>query len=253
MTQENREPDWPAGYGLHVLEEVDSTLDEARRIAPGLGGPVWIMAHRQTAGRGRRGRPWTDPAGNLISTLVLPHDDPPETVALRSFVAALALFDAVAGVTGNTEGLALKWPNDVLLNGGKLAGILLESASGTRGHLAIGIGVNLARTPDTGNLEPTALRPVSLAEERGVSVLPNDFLQHLAAAYARYETQFTTFGFAPIRAAWLERAARLGEPLTARLPNREITGRFDTVDEHGNLVLVTPEGREKIAAGDIFF
>ena len=119
---------WPQGYGLHVLESVDSTLNEAARIAPDLAGPVWILAHRQTAGRGRRGRAWSDPKGNLAATLVMRPSGPPEAVAMRSFVAALALFDACVELTGRAEVFALKWPNDVLLNGGKLAGILLESA-----------------------------------------------------------------------------------------------------------------------------
>lgn len=246
---------WPAGYGRRILEEVDSTLNEAARIAPDLAGPEWIMARRQTAARGRRGRVWQAPEGNLSATLVLSPDGPPAQAALRSFVASLALFDACVAVTGRPQGLALKWPNDVLLNGGKLAGILLESA-GTGGlahYLAIGIGVNLVHAPPQDGLEPGALEPVTLASATGAAVEPEVFLAHLATAYDRIERQFRSFGFAPIRTAWLSRAARLGEPITARTSTSEVHGVFDTVDAEGNLVLITPRGRVAIPAADVFF
>lgn len=247
--------DWPAGYGKRILEEVDSTLDEAARIAGELAGPEWILAKRQTKGRGRRGRDWKDPQGNFAATLVLRPSEAPNRVALRSFVAALALYDACEALTGRTAGLALKWPNDVLLNGGKLAGILLESAGSKQGvtHLAIGIGVNLVETPMKEWLEPGAVWPVSLLSETGVQVTPEQFLTALAAGYARYELQFTTYGFEPIRTAWLARAARLGEVITARTTQSETTGTFETVDEEGNLVLNSAKGRVSIPAADIFF
>lgn len=244
---------WPQGYGRRVLDEVDSTMAEAARIAPDLAGPEWILARRQTAGRGRRGRAWRDPEGNLAATLVMHPSEPAGQVALRSFVAALALFDACVAATGRAEGLALKWPNDVLLNGGKLAGILLESSgqAGAISYLAIGIGVNLSHVPET--VEEGALRPVSLKGETGVAIGPEDFLELLAGAYARREQAFRTYGFQPIREAWLARAARLGEEITARTAKDATTGRFETVDETGNLVLSTPRGRVAIAAADIFF
>ncbi|GHF47272.1 biotin--[acetyl-CoA-carboxylase] ligase [Seohaeicola zhoushanensis] len=246
---------WPKGYGLKVLDVVDSTLDEAARMAPQLAGPVWILAKEQTAARGRRGRVWVQPNGNFAATLVMRMTERPDVAALRSFVAALALFDAVAEVTGRAQGLALKWPNDVLLNGGKLAGILLESAGTGQnpGHLSIGIGVNLAEAPGASEVEAGAVRPVSLLSETGTSISPEDFLPHLAAAYATRDLQFTTYGFAPIRAAWLDRAARLGETITAKTGAQITTGRFETVDTQGNLVLVTPEGRKAIAAAEVYF
>lgn len=246
---------WPQGYGLHEVQQVDSTLNEAARIAPNATGPVWIMAHHQTAARGRRGRAWANPMGNLAATLLMrPHGAPDQT-ALRSFVAALALFDACVAVTGRTDGLSLKWPNDVLLNGGKLAGILLESTGrgGDVTHLSIGIGVNLASAPDPEAVEPGAMRPVSLLSETGTNVTPEEFLTELAAAYAGYETQFVTYGFAPIRTAWLARAARLGEVITARTGTSETVGTFETVDAGGNLVLNTAKGRVSIPAADVYF
>ncbi|MFA3917593.1 biotin--[acetyl-CoA-carboxylase] ligase [Ruegeria hyattellae] len=246
---------WPEAYGKRVLDEVDSTLNEAARIAPALTGPEWILAHRQTAARGRRGRAWANPTGNLAATLVMRPFGTAENAALRSFIAALALFDACVAVTGRANGLTLKWPNDVLLNGGKLAGILLESAGQGQGvnYLAIGIGVNLAEAPAAAQVEDGALRPVSLFSETGALVTPEDFLTELAAAFARYETQFQSYGFEPIRQAWLARAARLGEVITARTSTNETVGTFETVDGQGNLVLLTAKGRASIPAADIYF
>ncbi len=246
---------WPEGYGRRILAEVDSTLNEAMRIAPTLSGPEWILAHHQTAARGRRGRAWANPKGNLAATLVMRPPGTPEQAAMRSFLAALALFDACVAVTGRAEGFALKWPNDVLLNGGKLAGILLESAGRGTGlaHLAIGIGVNLCEAPVAEQLEEGALRPVSLLSETGAKVDPETFLVELAAAYARYEVQFVTYGFGPIRSTWLARAARLGQVITARTATSETRGKFQTVDDKGNLVLLTDNGRVSISAADVFF
>ncbi|WP_027258432.1 biotin--[acetyl-CoA-carboxylase] ligase [Leisingera aquimarina] len=246
---------WPAGYGKRVLDEVDSTLNEASRIAGELAGPEWILALRQTQGRGRRGRDWKDPKGNFAATLVMRPEGAPDQAALRSFVAALAVYDACIAVTGRSEGLSLKWPNDVLLKGGKLAGILLESAGNGQGvnHLLVGIGVNLVETPMKEWLEPGAVWPVSLLSETGVQVSPKEFLAALADAFARYELQFSTYGFEPIRTAWLERAAKLGEVITARTANSETEGTFETVDGSGNLVLNTAKGRVSIPAADIYF
>ena len=244
---------WPEGYARRILDAVDSTNAEAVRAAPGLNGPTWIMAKRQIAGRGRRGRPWTDPAGNFAGTLVLRPSEAPGIAALRSFVAALALDDALAAVTGQPDRFALKWPNDVLLDGCKLAGILLESAGmgGQLSHLAIGMGVNLRSAPQA--VETGAIAPVSLRGTLGVEVTPEDFLTHLAAGYAQRETQFCDAGFGAIRADWLARAAKLGEVITARTSKSETVGTFQTVDETGNLVLSTRTGRVAIPAADVFF
>ena len=142
---------------------LDSTNAEAlRRAAAGDVGPRWILARRQSAARGRRGRAWAMLPGNFAATLLA---RPPGPLALRSFVAALGLYDAMVAATGRPELFALKWPNDVLLSGGKLAGILLES--GAAGTLAVGIGVNLAAAPAAETLEPGAVTPVSLKGATG--------------------------------------------------------------------------------------
>ncbi len=213
------------------------------------------MAREQQAGRGRRGRAWADPPGNFAATLVMRPQGPASDAARLSFVAALAVHDALRDLCGPALNLSLKWPNDVLLNGGKLSGILLESsgAGGQVAVLAIGIGVNLAQAPEASQVEPGALRPVSLAGETGLTVTPDDLLDALAIRFDEGARQMAAYGFAPIRAAWLARAARLGETITARTGTAEITGRFDGIDETGALILTGPRGRQAISAADIHF
>ena len=246
---------FPLGYNKHVLATVDSTNAEATRIAGSLSSPTWILGLNQTDGRGRGGRQWADPTGNFAATLVLFPDDPLQTRVLRSFVAAVALFDALVALTGRAEAFSLKWPNDVLLNGAKLAGILLETIplSAGRSALAIGVGVNLVETPSLSQLASGSMPPVSLKGVTGTTVIAEEFLDFLAASYAACEEQFATFGFEPIRRAWLARAARLGESMTARSAQSEISGIFDTIDETGHLILNTAHGKKAIAAADVFF
>ncbi|MFW5678059.1 MAG: biotin--[acetyl-CoA-carboxylase] ligase [Rhodosalinus sp.] len=241
---------WPEGAGRVVLDETPSTMAEAAARAPETAAPLWIVARRQTAGRGRRGRAWADPPGNLAATLLMPAPALAQA-ALHSFVAALALHDACVEVTGRTDPFALKWPNDVLLGGRKLAGILLETVQPA--HLAIGIGVNLAHAPERGALEPGAIPPVSLAEGLGLFVTAEAFLTPLARAFDRRARALATYGFGPIRAAWLERAARRGEVVTARSAGGVVTGSFEDVDDSGRLILMTARGRQAIAAADVFF
>ena len=242
-------PDWPAGYGRLVLDEVDSTNAEALRRSATFNGACWILARRQTAGRGRQGRRWTDPSGSFAASLILPLKDPPARKALRSFVAALALHDALVHLTGLPGAFTLKWPNDVLLHGGKLSGILLES-DGDRA-LVIGIGVNLrsAPQPDGEALFP----PVALRIETGLDIGAERLLDHLAPAFDRWETRLRTDGFAPLRAAFLDRAARLGERVRARTPSVTHEGRFETIDADGALVLSTLQGPVTVPAADVFF
>jgi|TARA_B110000908_G_C10027702_1_gene345919 BirA family biotin operon repressor/biotin-[acetyl-CoA-carboxylase] ligase len=174
----------------------------------------------------------------------------PADAALRSFVASLALREAFVAVTGREDAFALKWPNDVLLNGGKVAGILLETVGE---NLVIGIGVNLAHAPSSAQVEQGAVTPVSVLGETGVSVEPETFMDALASAYARLEDQFTTYGFGPIRTAWLSHAARIGEVVTARTMRDETIGVFEDVDASGNLILNTAKGRVAITAADVYF
>jgi len=243
---------WPEGTDRIVLEEVDSTMAEAARRAATLARPTWIMARRQTAARGRRGRRWENPAGNFAATFLLKPGGSPAAAALRSFSAANALFETLA-LKISRERLAMKWPNDVLLNGGKVAGILLESVGTAAGidWLAVGVGVNLVSAPAM--LEAVDFPPVSLEGEGGEPSDQDEFLSLLAVNMATEEGLFAEFGFAPIREKWLRHAARLGEPITARTGRGEIHGTFETVDEAGQLVLETARGRVTIPAAEVYF
>ncbi len=245
----------PDAVAVHVLATTDSTNAHALREAPVLRGPAWFLGLTQTAGRGRRARAWSSPPGNFHATLLMFPTESPDLVALRSFAAALALRDAFAAITGLPQCFTLKWPNDVLLNGAKVAGILLEATSSGAGvqALAIGIGVNLISHPDAPLMEEGALPAVSLLSETGLRVTPQAFLAALAPAYARWEAVFTAQGFAPLQQEWLAHAARLGEVIRARTGKDTYSGVFDTIDSSGNLILLTATGRLTIPAAEVFF
>lgn len=240
--------DWPRGYDRLILDETDSTNEEARRRVPA-SRPLWIAAHRQSAGRGRQGRAWVSRPGNLYATLLIGRNEPPAALATLSFHAALALADLLAHFAPEAE-VATKWPNDALLNGRKAAGILLENFGAGGGHaanLAIGIGINLAHHPDPAE---TLWPPTSLMAETGCAP---GFDEALAVLVARLDHWLAAGEFAAIRPAWLARAARLGQPIEARLPRETVTGVFKDVDADGTLVLRTPQGSRHIAAADIHF
>ncbi len=242
---------WPSGYGLTRFAEIDSTNEEARRLAAGgQRDPVWIVAERQTAGRGRRGRAWDSPTGNLAATLLIAPDRPASECAQLSFVTAIAAADTVAGFAPGAD-VKVKWPNDVLGDGRKLVGILLESASGESGRaawLAIGVGLNLAHFPPD-----TAFPATSIAALTGTAPGCDDALTELAAHFAKWYEIWRARGFAPVRDAWLARAAGLGSRIRARLSNEEVWGVFEGIDETGALMLREAGAVRHIAAGEVFF
>ncbi len=244
--------DWPRGYGVEILEETGSTMDEARtRAAAGVPGPVWVMARRQTSGRGRRGNVWRDPGGNLAATLLLRPKMGAKDAARLSFVSSLAVADML-GALAPDKRIQTKWPNDALIEGGKVSGILLES-EGQGDHLewvAVGIGVNLAAAPP--RAEDAAFAPVCVAD-RAPPPRPEAALEMLAASWDRWTSVHATQGFGPIRAALLPRAARLGEIIEARGPDGVHRGMFADLDADGRLVLDTGETRRRISAADVFF
>lgn len=242
-------------FARHILPVTDSTNAHALREAPALSGPAWFLGLEQTAGRGRRARAWSSPRGNFHGSLLLFPTERPDQVALRSFAAALALRDAFVALTGLPQAFSLKWPNDVLLNGAKVAGILLEATSAGAGvqALAIGIGVNLIAHPDQSVMEDGALPAVSLLSETGIRVTPEAFLDALAPAYAKWEAVFTAQGFAPLREAWLSQAAKIGDHIRARTGKDTFYGVFETIDSQGNLILATATGQMAIPAAEVFF
>lgn len=236
---------WPAGYSRKDYAELDSTNAEARRLAEaGEAGPVWLTAARQTAGRGRRGRAWETGAGNLATTLLLRPQAPQSVTGQLSFAAALAVAE-MAQHFAPSAAITVKWPNDVLAEAKKLAGILLE---GGPGWLAIGIGVNLAHCP-----EGTAFPATSLAQLGIAAPTCDAALTVLVARFAHWYDVWMSEGFETLRAAWLARASGLGAPITARLPHETRQGVFEGIDASGALLLNDGTQLRAIAAGEVFF
>jgi len=234
---------------VHIFDTLPSTNAYALER---MQGPAWVMARSQTAGRGRRARVWASPVGNLYASHLLHPTEPPAVMALRSFAAALALHHAIFTTTGTVA--TLKWPNDVLINGGKVAGILLEATSRQgKTCLAIGFGVNLISSPDPAQIETGASLPISIKAATGKIISPEDFLTALSQAYAAQEELFQSQGFAPLRSAWLNHAARIGQVIRARTGQATYEGIFDTIDDAGNLILITDAGRVGVSAADVFF
>jgi BirA family biotin operon repressor/biotin-[acetyl-CoA-carboxylase] ligase len=242
----------PAGYRLTCRDKLDSTNDEAKRLArdgAAEGNLIWAL--EQTAGRGRRGRSWISPPGNLYLTLILRPDCPPSRAAQLGFVAALAVGDALTAVIPELNGLSYKWPNDVLINGRKFAGVLLESEMTSPeklSFLVIGVGVNLRSSP-----KGTEFPAISIREQGLGVVAPKAVLEAFALSFHAWKARWDAEGFAPVRAVWLAAAAiARGEEMRVRLEASELQGRFCDIDEQGALVL-DAEGRSlRIPAGEIF-
>ena len=228
-----------------------STNVEALRAArDGDPGRLWVTATRQTAGRGRRGRTWVSEQGNLYASLLLVDPCAPGRLGDLPMVCCVALADAVEATTGRLGWVSLKWPNDLLVDGAKISGILLESEARADGRLVVaaGFGVNCSHHPGD-----AAYATIDLAA-LGYRVTPDDLFDRLAAAMAsRLHEWQAGCGFGTIRASWLRRCVGLGAPVTVRLPDREIEGIFRALDEDGRLLLETGSGMMTISAGDVFF
>jgi len=245
----NREATDLAGVRHIALGSAGSTNAAAlQRARAGERGPLWITAQSQSAGRGRRGNAWVSEPGNLYATLLLSEPAPQAEAPQLSFVAALALHDAVADCAPQLEpALKLKWPNDLLLGRAKLAGILIEGESEPVFAVAIGIGVNCASHPAETRFPATDLAAA------GVLVTPDALFAALTGAMARRFAQWQRGkDFAAIRADWLERAAGIGQPLQVRLSDREISGCFKGLDDAGRLLLEQPGGYVTVTAGEVF-
>ncbi|BAU89719.1 biotin-acetyl-CoA-carboxylase ligase [Methylorubrum populi] len=263
------------GYRLHSHDRLDSTNSEAMRLAHGgESGPLWVTTRRQEAGRGRRGNAWTSPEGNLAASLLLPVAGvAPEMVATLGFVAGVALVDAIrdacrldpaplASQAGRADAAAphalasapaaihLKWPNDVLADGHKLAGILLEAETlpGGRRAVVVGFGVNVAAAPEGLPYPAAALSAFSAADAPRLL----EFLSERFVEAVRIWNKGR--GFSNIRRRWLERAAGVGAPVSVRMAEVTLTGIFETIDEGGRLVILAPDGtRRTVTAGEVHF
>ncbi|WP_262268914.1 MULTISPECIES: biotin--[acetyl-CoA-carboxylase] ligase [Microvirga] len=248
-----------AGYRLLSLEATNSTNDDALQAArAGDPGQLWITAREQLAGRGRHGRQWSSPPGNLYASLLLIDPCDLRSAPQLGFVAGLALHEAVEAVSRiGAPRLALKWPNDLLLDGAKVSGLLLE------GHrlqpdgplaIVIGFGVNVAFAPSGTPYPAAALQHVrpGLTREEVFTTLSSAF----ARTFSAWRSSSRGHGsdpFGAIRRLWMERAAGLGRQVTLRLPSGEKTGVFDGLDSSGRLQLKSNAGMELIDAGDLYF
>jgi BirA family biotin operon repressor/biotin-[acetyl-CoA-carboxylase] ligase len=242
----------PDGYYLHELEAIDSTNEEAKRLADkGAQSGALVLARTQTAGRGRRGRAWSSPIGNLYSSLLLRPTCSLAEAARLTFLIAVAMAEAVETVTGGQVRPDCKWPNDLMVNGRKICGILLESASNqgaVTDYLVIGAGVNVAFFPDD------AERPATSLAALGAPVSVDDLVSAYVARVAYWLPIWEQDGFGPIRDAWLSRGYGMGKPVVARLTERELAGTFVGLDEDGSLILREDSGTEhRIGAGEVFF
>jgi BirA family biotin operon repressor/biotin-[acetyl-CoA-carboxylase] ligase len=231
---------------IQTVAETFSTNDDLASLArEGAAEGVWLRAGRQTGGRGRQGREWHSPPGNLYaSTLVRlrPGDPPAPTLAL---VAAVALHEVASAFTVVGVAIEIKWPNDLLVAGAKLSGILLERIGDA---IVVGFGVNLADHPDD------TARPAINMGMLGGAPDPAGFLEALAASFARWVRRWREEGLEPIRLRWLAAAHPLGTPLSTHTASGAwIEGVFDGLDEGGALKLRLPDGTAQVVhAGDVF-
>lgn len=226
-------------------------------------GPLWISTKRQTAGKGRRGREWISKAGNLFCTGLYPHTGDPASAARLSFAAALAVAETLDQYIPS-ELIAIKWPNDVLVTGKKISGILLESGTHeSKNWISIGIGINLTNCPDIENYGTTHMRahivPEDLATEDWQGAEPiftgaRPVLAVLVNRFDHWRDIYLAQGFEPLRTAWIARAQGMGKAVTVRLPNKTIQGTALGMDTDGALEVLTVSGENvKIHAGDVFF
>jgi BirA family transcriptional regulator, biotin operon repressor / biotin---[acetyl-CoA-carboxylase] ligase len=239
-------------FRLVQHSKLASTNGEALvRAKEGDPGRLWIVADTQTAGRGRNGRSWFSPAGNLYASLLLLDPAPPHKTAELGFVAGVAAAQALREILQDGQRIKIKWPNDILYNGAKLCGILLESTTLPPGRLACaaGIGVNCQSHPQN-----TPYPAIDLMTITGRPVAPETVLAKLSAAMAYWlDIWAAGAGFDSVRGEWLSLAAGLGGQIRVILPSHTVEGTFHSIDATGRLIIVEAAGVRKIEAGDVFF
>jgi BirA family biotin operon repressor/biotin-[acetyl-CoA-carboxylase] ligase len=249
----DREPRLPPAYRLVALEEIDSTNAEAKRLAEaGAEDGTLVWARSQTGGYGRQGRAWASSPGNLFLSVIVRPDCGLAEAAQFSFVTAVALGDAIGSVASPQMAVNYKWPNDVLLNGRKVAGILLESKGDAEQRLewlVIGVGANVSSFPPETRLPATSLH----FEGCPTTVSAVDLLEAFARHLLSWINVWLDEGFAPVRAAWLRHAGGLQEEIEVRLPQETLKGVFVDLDAAGALELRQADGTtRRIAAGEVY-
>jgi BirA family biotin operon repressor/biotin-[acetyl-CoA-carboxylase] ligase len=242
----------PPGWTVVAFETIGSTNDEAiRRADEGAPEGTVIVARQQEGGRGRRGRSWSSPPGNAYSSTIVRPACRPDRAAQLAFATALAVSDVALQGLPPTRTVRLKWPNDVLVDGAKIAGILLESAIGAGGdvqHVVIGTGINVAFAPAATATGYAAASLQALGDRRDALAILQAYLAALAVRVAQWRD-----GFAGTRADWLARAAWLGEQVSVSQGDERVTGRFTGLDADGALLLEPPDGpSRRIVSGEVF-
>ena len=234
-------------FRTEQVTEIDSTNEACRlRALAGEAAGLVVRADHQTSGRGRRGRTWTSPKGNLYASLLLRPDRPVSEAAALGFAAVTALGDVAEALLPATAQIRHKWPNDLLINGRKASGILLETQPG---FLVLGIGVNIASHP-----EDTPYPATDLVAEGAAPLSPQALLERLLAAFAPFYEAWETDGFAALLPAWRRRAAGLGAAIDVQLERETLSGIFKDLEPDGTLRLALADGTERrIAAGDVYF
>jgi BirA family transcriptional regulator, biotin operon repressor / biotin---[acetyl-CoA-carboxylase] ligase len=246
-------PDWPDEFSLLHRRSVGSTNDDARKVAiSGADDGLVIRADAQTNGRGRRGREWESPVGNLYFSIVLRPDKALPEAAMISLLAAVSLGDALHRVLPADADIQHKWPNDILVDGAKIAGILLEASGGGALRpvewIVLGCGVNIVSHPQNTLYPATDLGCYPIAPSAA------EILTLFIQRFSHWRALWIEDGVAPIRSAWLHRAKGLGEPVTVRTGARESQGVFQGLDVDGALMLLNANGTiERVTAGDVFF
>jgi BirA family biotin operon repressor/biotin-[acetyl-CoA-carboxylase] ligase len=238
-----------AGYRLVSFDSIGSTNTEGiARARAGEQGPLWLVTDQQTAGKGRRNREWISPRGNLAASVLEVVDVPPQLAATLGFAAGVALVEALRSFFVDAQ---LKWPNDVLLRGGKLSGIGLEAESVAEGRMAVitGIGVNVVGAP-----QGVPYAAMSLAEA-GFALSAPQLFARLSDRWVEARGLWDNGrGMAVLRTRWLSHAAGVGGPVTIQMGGKTIAGTFETIDDSGHLIVATDDGRRvPIASGDVFF
>ncbi len=245
----------PSGARLVEYDEIGSTSAEARkRFDRGERGPIWILAELQTDGYGRRGSAWRQKPGDLAATFLTRAPGPRARVGELSFVAALAIYEALERVCDGAR-LSIKWPNDMLLDGGKTGGILLELFDDPdKPVIAMGVGINIKHRPPKDAAPYPMARLADGIDNVEMTPTPRDLVTAIDGHFLNLCAVWLKHGFAPIREAWLERAHGIGSELIVRIGGDEIAGRFDGIDGAGRLILDLPDGeRMRIDAGEVAF
>lgn len=244
-------PGLPSFFSLVALDRIDSTNEEAlRRARAGAAEGTLVWAREQTGGRGRRGRAWSSPPGNLYASLLLRPAVPPAQAAQLGFVAAAAMAETLHALLPLERRLRCKWPNDLLVDGAKVAGILPEAEAAGRNveALVLGMGINLASHPSDTPYPATSLQAA------GACVSLEALLESLAGRLLLWYRRWQEEGFGPIRARWLDFAAGLGQPIEIRLEAGTLRGRFAALDTSGALDLELADGGHRlVTAGDVFY